>query len=228
MKQFLVFLLACFPALWLSSQVKDAGLWLSTTGEYNFSLELSAEVTEEFRFNENVSELGSYFTDAGVSYKLLKGLLRPSFHYRFVQKRRLDDSYSKRHRWYFDLALRKKAGPFDMSVRTRYQSQYADVFVSDEGKVPSLTWRNKFTVRFDTEKKLIPFASVELFTDVRARVNNNVRYAGGLNYKPNQMHEFSLFYMHQREFNVNDPYWDYIWGIGYSVALDYLVGNNPD
>ncbi|MCC7301351.1 MAG: DUF2490 domain-containing protein [Bacteroidia bacterium] len=210
------------------AQVKDAGLWVAGTAEYNFSLELSAELTEELRFNENISELGTHFTDMGVSYKLLKGLVRPSFHYRFVHKRRVDDTYSKRHRWYFDLALRKKAGPFDLSIRSRYQSQYTDVFVSEDGVVPDLTWRNKITVRFDTEKKLVPYISAELFTNIRNRINENVRFSAGLGYKLNNMHEFGAFFMHQREFNVTNPYWDYIWGLNYSVALDYLIGKKTE
>ncbi len=223
MKKTLLFLFACLPAL-LFAQVKDAGLWLNTTAQYNFSLELVGEIGEELRFNENLSELGTHFTDIGISYKILKGKLKPGFHYRFSNKRQLDDSYSKRHRWYVDLAFRQKAAILDISIRTRYQSQYADVFSSDDGMVPSLTWRNKLVVKLDMEKKWIPYISTELFTDIRARVNNNVRYALGLDYEINKLHELGLYFMHQREFNVNDPYFDYIWGINYTIAIDYLFG----
>jgi hypothetical protein len=69
---------------------------------------------------------------------------------------------------------------------------------------------------------------VELFTDVDGKINENVRYAGGIDYRLNNVHQLNAFFLHQREFNVSNPTWDYIWGIGYSVALDYLIGKKTE
>ena len=79
-------------------------------------------------------------------------------------------------------------------------------------------------VKLDLEKKYTPYISAELFTDVKARLNNKVRYAMGVNYRINKLHELGFYFMHQREFNVEDPYFDYIWGVNYSIAIDYLIG----
>jgi hypothetical protein len=204
---------------------KDAGLWTSITADYNFSMELSAQLNQEFRFNENISELGSYFTEVGVMYKFLDRKLRTSFNYRFANKRRLDDSYSKRHRYNIDIAYREKAGPLALTFRTRFQSQYRNVLSSDDGRIPTNYWRNRIGLKMDLDKKYRPYFGAELFTDIAERVNDNIRFTFGVDYELNKIHNLSFFWMHQREFNVRRPVYDYVFGIGYSINVDYLIGS---
>lgn len=219
-------LTAVFSALLLSisssyAQMNDAGLWLSLNGEKKITPNLSFALSQEFRMNENVTELGTFFSDAGFTYKLSK-TIRASFNYRFANKRNLDDSYSKRHRYYIDLAARKKIKPFVLSFRTRFQSQYADINCSPDGKTPDYYSRNKLSLKFDLDKRYTPYIYTELFFPLFSGEGfyfDNARYCAGIEYQKNRMHTFDIFYMIQQEYNVNDPERDFIIGIGYYLTL---------
>ncbi|MFH0864855.1 MAG: DUF2490 domain-containing protein [Bacteroidota bacterium] len=213
-------LLVLFPAS-SSSQVNDASLWLSLNAEKKITQALSATLSQEFRMNENIGELGTFFTDAGIAYKI-NTILKVSANYRFTNKRRLDDSYSKRHRYYIDIAIRKKFKPFAPSFRTRFQSQYTDVNCSPDGKIPDYYSRNKLTLKFDFDKKYAPYLYTELYSPFfsgKGFYIDNARYCAGIEYQLNRMHGFDFFYMIQQEYNVNNPETDYVIGIGYFLTL---------
>jgi hypothetical protein len=204
-----------------TAQVNDAGLWLSVNAEKKITQKFSIGLSQEFRLNENMAELGSFLTDVGVAYKFNK-YIRVSANYRFSGKRRLDDTYSKRHRYYIDLTGRIKKKPVIFLLRSRFQSQYADVFSSAEGKIPSYYSRNKFTLKLDLDKKFVPYISAETFTPISGNdgiLIDNARYSAGTEYNFNRMHGIDLFLMMQREFNVVNPETDYILGLGYNFSF---------
>jgi hypothetical protein len=203
------------------SQVNDAGLWASLNAEKKITPRLSITLSEELRMNENVTEIGTYFTDAGVTYKIGK-LFKVSVDYRFTQKRRLDDSYSKRHRLYLDLSARKKFKPVIITFRTRFQTQYADIYSSTDGKIPEYYSRNKLTFKFDPDKKFVPYVYSEIFTPLNKSTGlciDNARYCAGVEYEFNRMHKVDVFYLVQKEYNVNDPETDFVAGIGYYLTF---------
>jgi len=220
-KNILLFLFGMLYSLLIFPQVNDAALWLSINAEKKINPLLSVNLSQEFRINENITELGTFFTDAGITYKINK-YIRFSANYRFTNKRRFDDSYSKRHRYYFDITVREKTKSFVFQFRTRFQSQYADIYSSADGKIPSYYSRNKFTTKIDLDKKITPYISVELFSPLNKHKIfkiDNARYCGGFEYEINRMHSFDLFYMLQREYNVNNPQTDYILGIEYNIVF---------
>lgn len=203
------------------AQVNDAGLWLSLNAEKKITPDLSAALSQEFRMNENICELGTFFTDAGISYKFSK-TFRASFNYRFTNKRNLDDSYSKRHRYYFDIVARKKLKPITLSFRTRFQSQYTDMNCSPYGKIPDYYSRNKLTLKFDLNKKYTPYLYTEVFSPLFSGEGlyiDNARYCAGIEYQFNRAHDIDIFYMIQQEYNVNDPRRDFVIGMGYYLSL---------
>lgn len=216
---FLLFLTSVFFCA--SAQVNDAGLWLSLNAEKKIIPVLSATLSQEFRMNENMAELGTFLTDAGINFRFSK-TFRASFNYRFTNKRILDDSYSKRHRYYFDLVARKKFKPLALSLRTRFLSQYTDVNCSPDGKTPEYHSRNKLLLKFDFDKKFTPYLYTELFSPLFSGEGfyiDNARYCAGIEYQINRANGFDLFYMIQQEYNVNDPRRDFVIGIGYFITL---------
>jgi hypothetical protein len=211
----------CVFFLKVFSQENDAGLWGSLNMEKKINPVLSMTLSEEIRMNENITEPGTVFTDAGINYKIGK-LLRISLNYRFILKRSLDDSYSKRHRLYLDIAIRKKIKPIVISLRTRFQSQLTDFYTSADGKVPEYYSRNKLTLKLDLDKKYRPYLCSEMFTPLskNARIIlDNARYCAGIEYEFNRMHAVDVFYLIQKEYNVNDPRIDFITGIGYYLTF---------
>ncbi len=213
-----IFFLTCSFCCSSFAQVKDAGLWTSFSIEKKISQAASLAINEEFRFNENVSEVGTFFTDIGVTYKLNNDL-RVSGSYRFINKKRLDDSFSKRHRYYFDLSYKRKINKTTSAIRVRFQSQYADVFSSDDGAVPEWYLRPKISLRCNMKGKCTPYVSSELFYHFAVQEFDNVRYTFGMERKLSGKLDLDLFFLHQRAFNVENPAYDYIWGIGLNYSL---------
>jgi hypothetical protein len=203
------------------AQNNDMQLWTNISVEKKLTKTFSLNYAEEVRFNENISEVGQFFSDLGGTYKISK-TWRISVNYRFTNKRQLDDSYSKRHRYYFDLSYKKKFDRIIFLFRTRFQSQCADINCSDDGKIPDYYSRNKVTFKFDFDKKYIPYISAEMFYQLNnpdGNVIDNMRYAGGVEYQFNKRASLDLFYLIQQEYNCVKPERDFVIGVGYNYSF---------
>lgn len=199
-------------------QVNDAGLWSSLSIEKKFSDKVSASLSEEFRFNENISELSSFFTDAGIAFKFNDDV-KISGCYRFISKRKTEDYYSFRHRIYFDIVFRRKIKKLTPAIRLRLQEQQTDIYSSDAGKIPEWYLRPKISFRYNLKGKFTPYLASEFFYHFAGKVFDNARNTVGVERKINNKLDLDLFFLHQREFNVDNPTYDYIWGIGLNYSL---------
>jgi hypothetical protein len=218
---FLAFIgdLLCSSSLF--AQVKDAGLWTSVNFEVKVVKKLTATISEEVRFNENISEAGTIFTDAGLTYKLNKHL-QFAGNYRYIQKRTVEDYYSFRHRFYADVKYSHKLKQFDISLRSRLQDQYSDIGRASDGGIPEFYLRNKLSLALDLNKPYSPFMSVELFSPLNYPHYNafdNIRTTAGIEYAFSKHHKIEIFYMIQKEVNVSEPQIDFVIGLGYSYKL---------
>lgn len=206
----------------LMAQTNDAQLWMSAEIEKKLTPKLSLHFSEELRLNENLTEAGTIFSDLGVSYDLIKGLSL-SANYRFTNKRRLDDTYSNRHRCYFDLTYKYAPKPVIISLRARVQSQYNDFLTSENGKIAENYERTRLKVAFDFGKRYRPYLASEMYVPLNGNITSLMidcmRYQLGVDYKFNQRNSFTAFYMIQKEINVADPETDYVIGLGYSFVF---------
>lgn len=217
----IIILFLAFPGFNAYSQENDAGLWLSVKLEKKITSALFVEFSEELRMNENITEAGTIFSDLGLGYKFWKRF-RVSANFRFINKRRLDDSYDKRIRYYFEFTYREKVNPLIFQLRLRFQSQYTEIFTSPEGKVPDNAARARLKIKLDLNKKIEPYIYSESFF----RLNSpdgilfiNARYCAGIEYSFNRYHMIDFFYMVQKEYNVKNPGTDFIIGAGYNFTL---------
>ena len=205
----------------IQAQVKDAGLWASFSLEAKLAKKVSGNIAQEFRFNENISELGTAFTDVGLSFKLNKHF-QVAANYRFTQKHRTDDSYSLKHRVYVDVKYEKKAKPIQIVFRSRFQDEYSDLGRASDASIPNYYLRNKLTLEWDLDKPYTPFLSVELFSPLnypREYLFDNIRSSAGIEYTITKKQKIDLYYLIQRELNVSRPEIDFILGVGYSFKL---------
>lgn len=203
------------------AQYNDAGLWLSCNIEKNLKGKFTALFNPVVRLNENVTEVGSSFLDGGVEYKINKHW-KVSANYRFAARRRMDDSYGFRNRFYSDVAFRKKLKKLiTISYRLRFQSQVADYFTSRNGKIPDYALRNKLQCKLDLNKKYAPYLSGELWNDAKQFKTEftNLRCVAGIDYELSKKSGFFIAYIFQRELNAVNPITDYITSIGYSVSF---------
>lgn len=218
---FLVFAFLMLSGAVLKGQVKDAGLWTSVNLEVKLVKKLSFNLSEELRFNENITELGAAFTDAGLSYKLNKHF-QFGANYRFIQRRKVEDYYSLRHRFYVDAKYSHKLKPFEISLRTRFQDQLEDIGRAADGGIPIYYLRNKLSASWNTKKAYSPYVSLELFSPLnypREVAFDGIRTAAGVEYEFTKHHKVDAFYMIQKELNVERQVTDFVIGIGYYYKL---------
>ena len=141
----LPFLLLALAGNSLFAQVNDAQLWLSASLEKKLTRALSVGFTEEIRMNENITEVGTIYSDIGLSCVFLKRF-KAGASYRYTLKRRLDDTYKQFNSWYVEGSYREKLKPVILVLRVRYQSRYAEMYTSEIAGTPANHFRVKRTV----------------------------------------------------------------------------------
>ena len=225
-------LLSVPPLLWrgvggeaIAQDYPDAGSWNTFNVEKKINSGFTALFTEECRIKENFSRINLFYTNLGIEYKAIKNF-KAALVYRWIDKYQEENVFSYRHRLMLDLTYRKKIGNFISSYRQRLQIEERDIYSSDKGKNPEWYSRNKFGVKYDMDKRCIPFASVEFryqFHDPRKKESDRTwhrdRYAFGAEYKINGKNTFSAYYLIQREYNVLSPQNLYIVGLEYTLSL---------
>jgi len=205
----------------VKGQVRDAGLWTSVNFEAKVVKKLTATISEEVRFNENITEVGTIFTDVGLAYKLNKHF-QFSLNYRFTQRRTVEDYYSMRHRIYIDIKYEKKINPIQIQFRTRLQDQCADVGRDSDGGVPEYYLRNKLSLKWDLDKPYKPYLSVETFSPLnypRYSAFDGIRTTAGVEYDFSKHNKIDAYYMIQKELSVSMPQTLFVLGIGYFYKL---------
>jgi hypothetical protein len=201
------------------AQYNDAGIWVSATAEKNINQRLSVSLAPQLRFYENVTELYKYFADAGVSYKLKN--FKFSFFYRLMEQRRVDDSYSQRHRFFADIAYKIKSEKVSLTYRFRYQNQFSDIGASSDWMVPSKYIRNKVSIKYLTDGKFQPFINADLWYNIKPAKSqfNNFRVSAGVAYELNKFSSFDAAYMINKEINSKNPTTSYILTLGYNYSF---------
>lgn len=208
-----------------SQEINDAGLWCTFNLEKQLAKKFNLLLTEEYRIKENFSQNNLFYTDIGAEYKAAK-FLKISFSYRNIQKFSNDNVISFRHRLSLNITLKHKFEHFILSYRQRLQSEIRNIYSSDMGAIPEWYSRNKFEVKYDFDKPIVPYAAIEIryqIVNPRAVNSNGLwhrnRYIAGLNYKLNDKHSFGLYYLIQNEYNVSIPQNQYIIGLEYNLSL---------
>jgi len=215
---FFIGLLYCSP---LKGQVKDAGLWTSAGFEFKVVKKLTANISEEVRFNENISEAGMFLTDFGITYKYNKHF-ESAIGYRYSQKRKVEDYYSVRHRFNVEVKYEKKLKPFQLQYRIRFQDHYSDIGRASNGRIPEYYLRNKLGLSLDMDKPYSPYISLELFSPLnypRLSAFVGIRTTAGVEYKFSKHHKIDLYYMIQKQLNASNPETDFVVGLGYFYKL---------
>jgi len=205
-------------------QVNDAGLWTEISLEQPVNKDLSFELSEELRLNENCTEIGTAFTQVGIDYEIMKHL-KGGIAYRFVQKRKVEDFYSFRHKWIAELTYKYKLKKFSTSFRTRYTRQYADIQSSEKGHVPAEYMRTRLGFEYDFSKHISSYLSGEVFFNISPGMENipdQLRFAAGVEYAFNKRSVVEVGYLIDKEQYVVNPTTGYIVTISYSYKLDTL------
>jgi hypothetical protein len=222
LRPILILLFFTATALLTCAQVNDAQMWLSANLEKKMTTALSLHFTEEVRLDENITEAGTMFSEMGFSYRFGKRF-RAGAYYRFMQKRRLDDTYEKFHGWYVEGRYRERVKPFVFALRARYQSRYDEPGTSREAAIPRNHLRTRLTIKYDLRGRIEPYVYGETFFCTgggnAVRPFDQLRLSAGVEYAFNRMHTIDLSYLFRREFNVSNPETGYVIGVGYYLTF---------
>lgn len=201
-------------------QEQDAGLWTNITIEKKITRNLDATFTQEFRFDENITELGTFFSDAGIEYKFWKGFKAGIF-YRYGFRQRPDGSFSQRHRVYFDLGYKRKFKRFEAGYRVRIQTQYSNINRSEAGNIPFWYLRQKVHFGYNTKSRFDPYLDGEVWYRISPGWSrfDNFRISAGVVARICKHHSVDLGYIIEHEFNVTFPVTSFISFLGYKISF---------
>jgi hypothetical protein len=218
----LLFILSGF-----AQQTKDAGMWTTISLQRPLTKKISLVVDQEFRLKENYQRINLFYTNVGIDYKLNK-FIKISPTYRAIQKKRLDGSYSYRHRLMLDVTAKKKFKKVTLSERLRYQIEVQDLYTSKKGKLAEQFLRFKTDLKYAITEKITPYISCELRFQIRSPRGDGPNYDNGFHrirnvlgveYELNKKNSVNLYYLIQNEFNISTPESIYILGIGYTFIF---------
>lgn len=203
----------------------DAGMWSTLSIDYALNKRWAILFCEELRLRENYSRLNLLYTNIGMEFNGGKHF-KTSLVYRNIERQNLDNSFTIRHRLMWDATLRTKYKRWSLAYRHRLQVEYRAIQSSNMGKIPEWYSRHKFELGYQYNKRLSPYAAVELryqLHDPRNMVSDQtwhrVRYQLGFDYRVNKFSKVGLYYLMQRVFNVSNYENLYITGIEYGISL---------
>jgi Protein of unknown function (DUF2490) len=174
-----------FMPLITKAQTTDTGLWTGVNTKKRITKKISVSLNGQHRLAQNFSVTKSWIGEAGLSYKIVKGL-EVSAMYRYIyfndyKPKKQIYVYESRHRFYGDIAYQFSVKSFNIENRLRYQNQFKDnagVLVEDKNYL-----RYKIGVEYDTDSRLTPLLSSDFFYQLGGAGLDQVRVKAGINIK---------------------------------------------
>lgn len=222
----LYIILACFVIFPVAMNAQyfddDARLWLYIRLDKDITKKFNAEFTIQNRFQENVSEYSNVNVNGELTYKLNK-------HFRFVggytygQKRRSNNMFGDRQQAYAGFILRKKIKSFIFSYRNILQASVKNTNSSEHGAVPLYFDRNKFSIKYELNKRFEFFVSEEINLSHDQWEYDNIsrsRSTFGTVYNLSKKSYLEAYFTFQKHFRyVDQAKRDFIFGLTYSHSF---------
>jgi len=182
----------------------DEQVWLSAEGQAVVTKRLRLGVEQQLRLDEQASGFDQTHTELSVAYRLRK-FLSVGAGYRFIVR----GAEERRHRGMADAALSHDLGPVELQYRFRVQMTTREMDTQT-------VLRNRVRAAIDLPHRLMPFAAAEVHHVVDpGQELRELRGYLGLDWEATRAVELQLFYLHQRELNVNVPERNHILGMGF-------------
>ncbi|MEO8146917.1 MAG: DUF2490 domain-containing protein [Bacteroidia bacterium] len=202
-------LISCYNC---SAQQKDFEGIFSINLEKKISRSFSIGVLQQNAFNQNLNELGYWFLEAGLDYRLTRNFTL-SGAYRYMERRNRGNFYHTRQLLIGDFTYSKSVKRFSFSMRARFQNMYYGDLLETDYRAPKLYNRDRFTLRYKINYYLAPYISTEIFFPLNNPVNksmNQVRGTIGFFYQFNERFKTEIYYQVQQQLNVKNKYTYYV------------------
>jgi hypothetical protein len=185
----------------------DAAIWVNIYLEKKLNKHVDVHLNQQNRFNDNITEHGNSYADLGLTYNFNKHFSLMA-DYVFIERRKLDNTYSTRHQFYAAFIAKKEWGKWKFIYRNMLQSQVKNVYSSYDGAVPVWYNRNKLTIKYQLNKHFTCYTAQELYLPLYQAQNKGLdrsRTFGGLFYKLTKHTELEGYFLYQHELNAFGP-----------------------
>ena len=219
-----VFTLLCIVSLYtlsIAAQEKDFGIWTSATFRYDpfKKIEFNLELCN--RLDENASRRDDTFLDLTAEYK--GSFWSAALLYRFSNERDVKRSYDLANRFGFQVVLKQDWKRFSFSLRTRIQSEFTNMYTSENGSIPQSYLRNRLKASYNIKGYPVnPYVSMEIYQGISGFSASEIekgRYIAGFDYKISKKHSTGLFFLYQPTMMSRVPRYNHILGIEYTFKL---------
>jgi hypothetical protein len=198
------------------AQNNDAALWAGVEIEKNINRKLAVYIAPQIRINENYSEIGSVFSDFGLSYEW-KEWLKISANYRYNRKYELENYYGTRHRFYADVQIKKTFDKITVTDRVRFQNQFQPD--GDDAFDQRFYIRNKVTIKYDLENRFTPSVFCDVWYGPLKNEVNNLRAGATLSYEIDKYSKLGISYFVNKPILVKRAMTSWVTALSYSYSF---------
>lgn len=193
--------------------------WTGFTLRGKLNKTFSAQVEQQVRFNETISDYKSTFTEATLRIRPLEHL-GGALSYRYTDRPgsdRADDN--DRQRWSGDLFYTIGSSKTQWLFAHRVRYQQSTEFNEDAGEAKSYL-RNRLLLAYNLTKRVQPYVSGESFYRFNGRNENQLnRLTLGLETRIGKRFTLDAFYRVEKETNVKYPRTVYVIGVNGTYRL---------
>jgi len=195
----------------------DYQSWTKISIEKELLPSFKLELTQGLRLEDQLSTFNQTFFEISISYKVLSDL-RVEIPYRYAV---YQDKI--KHRSSFSASYQYSFKHVSLKYRLKFYRLYEDgESLGEDGTPLGDLIRNKFTVKYKTDKKIDPYISGELFYLYNVANNpiDEYRVSFGIDIDLARKNSMSLFYIFKKEdITRSSPNEINIFGISYSSKL---------
>lgn len=234
MKQFLclIFISLSVSVLHAQEYDNDANLWGHLNLEKKINKKFSVILRLKSRFDNNISRYELGYGRLSVTYSPFKDFkILAGYDYGF--KIRNAGYYGNRQTYIIAAMFKKDFRRFRFSYRNRLQVRLNNLNISDDGYIPYVIDRNKFTIRYEATKRLDFYLAEELYVPLMSPSVKGItrtRSFAGLVIKTTKNQSIELYFALQTQIQENNWYKqhkkyskalnrDFIYGIGYNIEF---------
>lgn len=218
----LLILLLSSPALGQETKVtRDLKIWTAAKIEKSLSKDWKISLEEEFRFRKNATEVGEYFTELDVEYRVDRNISLEAG-YRYARNRKKNKSFENRSRYNVDLNYEGDLCYFSVRARARYTKEIEGMRLYDHTIPYEKYLRTRIELRYNRLGRFVPYIHGELFQLYEMYeypTFDKYRILGGLRMDAGKTGEFNIGYGIIRELNTYMPYTYYLLKLNYTYEF---------
>ncbi len=215
MKGMIVLVLLVFGFIQQSFAQKptDTELWTGVGMKLKVTDKLGLSLSQQFRFNDTISSLGSANTDLGLKIKATNFL---SFKATYRYSVKPTKKNKSRIALDANLSLKKKDFPLSFKYRLRFQ----ETFKQNSTKRYAIL-RNKVELKYNASKLVDPFIAYEIYFRFNGRNEfRTSRITAGLDWRLLKSLSLTTFYRMQEDIFIKKPQRSHIIGVQLTYSID--------